>query len=241
MPILCVIPARYASSRFPGKPLVDIQGQSMIERVYRQCEASKLLDKVIVATDDTRILGHVKDFGGEVQMTAESHPSGTDRVAEVATNLPAYEWVINVQGDEPFIDPQQIDLLCETLISGKAPIATLYRPLREPERWQNPNVVKLVRDADEKALYFSRAPIPFVRDHADALPKMAAQHIGLYGFARETLLQVAALSPHQLEQTERLEQLRWLAAGIPIQTAQSEHATRAIDTPEDLARILSEI
>lgn len=240
MSILCVIPARYASSRFPGKPLVDIRGQSMIERVYRQCQAAARLDRTIVATDDPRIFEHVQAFGGVAMMTDPAHPSGTDRVAEVARQFSDYPWVINVQGDEPFIDPAQIDLLCETLTQGRAPIATLYRALTDYAQWQRPHVVKLLTDSDGLALYFSRLPIPYHRASPETLPPQAAQHIGLYGFAREVLLQVAALPPHLLEQTEGLEQLRWLAAGIPIQTARSEHMSQAIDTPEDLARILSE-
>ncbi|MEM6343782.1 MAG: 3-deoxy-manno-octulosonate cytidylyltransferase [Bacteroidota bacterium] len=242
MPTLALIPARYASSRFPGKPLIDIKGKSMIQRVYEQCLQAKKVDKVGVATDDRRIFDHVSDFGGEVWMTSKTHPSGTDRIAEVAAQLPEFETVLNVQGDEPFIAPAQIDLLVTSLHQTEATIATLVCPFRAAEDLQNPNRVKVVRDRNGKALYFSRAPIPFVRDAAqnDWLQKHEFyQHIGLYAFKRETLLALRALEPHPLELAESLEQLRWLGHAWSIQTAIGQEAGLAIDRPEDLARLLA--
>ncbi|MCL4133979.1 UNVERIFIED_CONTAM: hypothetical protein GTU68_053750, partial [Idotea baltica] len=160
--ILGVIPARYASTRFPGKPLVDIKGKSMIQRVYEQCKKSPELSEVIVATDDARIQDHVLSFGGKVEMTGDHHVSGTERIAEVASRHPEFSHVINIQGDEPYIDPNQISLLCQTLTEAPHPdIATLIRPLKDASRLIDPNVVKVVKGNQGQALYFSRAPIPF--------------------------------------------------------------------------------
>ncbi|MDX1907493.1 MAG: 3-deoxy-manno-octulosonate cytidylyltransferase [Bacteroidia bacterium] len=238
--ILGVIPARYASTRFPGKPLVDIGGKSMIRRVYEQACLARHLDRVVVATDDDRIWSHVRAFGGEAVMTAETHLSGTERAAEVAAGFPDYPFVLNIQGDEPFLDPAQLDLLCDTLVTGTAPVATLIGPLEDSARIQSPHVVKVVCNARGEALYFSRSPIPFVRDLTPETwgrSGLYFRHIGLYGFRREALLTVNQLTPSPLEQAESLEQLRWLAAGWCIQTAISHHHSPAVDTPEDLRQL----
>ncbi|TAE50389.1 MAG: 3-deoxy-manno-octulosonate cytidylyltransferase [Bacteroidetes bacterium] len=239
--ILGVIPARFASTRFPGKPLADLGGKSMVRRVYEQCLQASLLSEVLVATDDARIYEHVLSFGGKAVMTRDTHVSGTDRVCEVAGLFPAYSHYINIQGDEPFIAPGQIDLLCRTLVQGDAPVATLLRVLEDPELIANPHVVKAVTDLQGNALYFSRLPIPFIRENPDA-PALRRdfpcyQHIGLYGFTAAALRQIATQPPAPLERAESLEQLRWLSHGMRIRTALSEDPTYAIDTPEDLARI----
>ena len=239
--MLIVIPARYASTRFPGKPLVDIQGKSMIQRVYEQARACKRAAKVIVATDDERIFQHVQAFGGLVEMTNAAHPSGTDRCAEVAKRHPEATFVINVQGDEPFIHPEQIDFLAETLLLSNAPIATLARRIQDAEALQNPNVVKVALAQNGHALYFSRHAIPFLRNNTpqSEWPSQQPyyQHIGLYGFKRSTLLKLARLSPSPLEQSESLEQLRWLENGYRIAVGITPLSSIGIDTPEDLERV----
>ncbi|MEM6263269.1 MAG: 3-deoxy-manno-octulosonate cytidylyltransferase [Bacteroidota bacterium] len=241
MKVLGVIPARYASSRFPGKPLVDIAGKSMIQRVYEQAQQAELLDAVVVATDDARIFSHVEGFGGQVHMTADTHVSGTERAAEIAEKMPDYTHYLNIQGDEPFIAPSQIDLLCSTLAAG-ADIGTLIKPLTNPERLTNPNAIKVVLDQEGFGLYFSRSPIPFLRDEPDVSkwPERGLhfQHIGIYGFRREVLMNIPHLSPSPLEVSESLEQLRWLAQGYRIKTALTHEAATSVDTPEDLERLL---
>jgi 3-deoxy-manno-octulosonate cytidylyltransferase (CMP-KDO synthetase) len=236
--ILGIIPARYASTRFPGKPLVDIQGMTMIQRVYIQAKQANLLDHVVVATDDERIYEHVKSFGGAVQMTRADHPSGTDRCAEVATHFPTYSHIVNIQGDEPFIQPQQIDLLAHTLLqSENIKIATLAKKIENPDQIDNSNIVKVVFNALGDAIYFSRHPIPYLRgkdqntwlEHHNYY-----KHIGLYGFKRDALLALALLSPTPLELAESLEQLRWLENGYAIKVGITEWETRGIDVPEDV-------
>lgn len=239
--ILCVIPARYASTRFPGKPLVDIGGQSMIQRVYRQVEQATKIDRVVVATDDQRIFDHVQAFGGTVMMTSAKHPSGTDRCAEVARHFRSATHIVNMQGDEPFIQPAQIDLLVETLLgSNKYPIATLAKRIEDPELLFNPNTVKVVFSDNQGAIYFSRHPIPYLRneDTADWIRKFTFyKHIGLYAYKRSALLRVARLYPTPLECAESLEQLRWLENHIGIAVGITEHETIGIDTPDDLLKI----
>jgi 3-deoxy-manno-octulosonate cytidylyltransferase (CMP-KDO synthetase) len=238
---LIVIPARYASSRFPGKPLVDIRGKSMIQRVYEQCQKSRLADAVGVATDDERICEHVEGFGGTAWMTSEAHRSGTDRVAEVAAMMPDYDYIINVQGDEPMLPPEQIDIVCGLLQDPEAEIGTLVCDLTDPRLLQEPNIVKVVRDENGRALYFSRSPIPYMRGVETALwtqKHRYFRHIGIYGFRQETLLQLTQLPVHALEQTESLEQLRWLAHGYQIQTALGPSTGIGVDSPEDLQRLL---
>lgn len=239
--ILGVIPARYASSRFPGKPLVDIRGKSMIRRVYEQvCQASRI-DGVIVATDDQRIFDHVEDFGGTVQFTADTHRSGTDRCAEVAGREPAYDIIVNIQGDEPFIDPRQIDQVVEPLCNQPhLEISTLAKKLSDEGTLFNPNVVKVVFDRQQIAMYFSRSAIPYLRDVDPSLWMDKAdfhKHIGIYGFRRSALLAVAEEPPGLLEQCESLEQLRWLEAGYRIHVGITQWETFGIDHPEDLDKI----
>lgn len=240
MKILGIIPSRYASTRFPGKPLVMIQGMSMVERVYKQAAKSSSLQKVIVATDDERIYNHVKDFGGEVVMTASHHPSGTDRCAEVLSNeKEKWDAVINIQGDEPFIDPIQIDLLANSL-KGNVQIATLIKKITSSTELLNPNTPKVVRTSDGRAIYFSRQPIPYYKG---ADPETWWQltdyykHIGMYGYKADLLPELTNLPVGKLEQAESLEQLRWLEHGYSIATAITELETIAIDTPADLQRL----
>jgi len=239
--ILAVIPARYASTRFPGKPLVEIQGKTMIQRVWEQVIQSQRVDVAVIATDDDRIAAHVEAFGGLVVRTRADHPSGTDRCAEVAGLFPAADFILNIQGDEPFVQPQQIDLLANTLCSDPAfSIATLAKRLEDAEALFNPNVVKAAFAENGRAIYFSRHPIPFLRgqllaDWVSVHPYF--KHIGLYGFRRETLLHIAGLAPTPLERAESLEQLRWLEHGLPIRVGQTDWETIGIDTPEDLLKI----
>jgi 3-deoxy-manno-octulosonate cytidylyltransferase (CMP-KDO synthetase) len=239
--ILGVIPARYASSRFPGKPLAMIHAKSMIERVYTQCKKAEILDKVVVATDDERIYAHVQGFGGEVVMTSSEHNSGTERIAEVAHLLPNFSQYLNIQGDEPFIEPQQIAQLCEILLRPDAQIATLLKRIHDIEILKNPNIVKAVIDNQGNALYFSRSPIPFVRNapfeewlsHASFY-----QHIGIYGFQKSVLLEIPNLPIAPLEKIEYLEQLAWLSNAYKIKTTLTEFESIAIDTPEDLQKAI---
>lgn len=239
--IIGIIPARYGSSRFPGKPLIDIGGKTMIERVYLQAKHARNLSEVIVATDDQRIYDAVKSFAGNVVLTDSAHHSGTDRCAEVLSKVQGFDIAINIQGDEPFIDPLQIDLLCDCFVNEQTDIATLIRPIQEEETLFDPNKVKVVIDKNGKALYFSRSPIPFLKDY----PKdkwlennKYFSHIGIYGYRKSSLEQITQIPPSVLENAEGLEQLRWLENGLNIQTAESIHTNDAIDTPEDLEHIL---
>lgn len=244
MKILGVIPARYASTRFPGKPLVDIAGKSMIQRVYEQATAASKLDQVIVATDDQRIFDHVAGFGGQVAMTNSIHPTGTDRILEIVTKRPDFDAYINIQGDEPYIAPEQINQVA-TLLEGRkgAFVATLVKRLSEISELESPNLIKAVFAQDGRAMYFSRSPIPYLRD-----PKNSAQfeidhgyfkHIGIYGYTQSALKAIREMERGALEQAESLEQLRWLEHGMPIYVGKTTHETQAIDTPEDLARLLA--
>lgn len=231
-----VIPARYASSRLPGKPLLRSTGKYLVQHVYeRACQAKKA-SQVIVATDDPRIAAAVEGFGGRVAMTRRDHPSGTDRVAEVARGLDA-DVIINLQGDEPQIDPADLDRLPELLARDPAAaVATLAVPISAREAWTNPNSVKVVCDDNGRALYFSRSPVPFVRDGAPdfaARPPRFLQHLGLYAYRRNILLKLSTLPPGSLEGLEKLEQLRVLAHGLPIQVGVVAHAGRGVDTLED--------
>jgi 3-deoxy-D-manno-octulosonate cytidylyltransferase len=232
--VIAVIPARYSSTRLPGKPLAEIDGVPMIVRVWRQASLSHSIDRVIVATDHDRVASVIRAAGGEAIMTCSDHPSGTDRIAEVARSLEA-QIFINVQGDLPFIAPADLDALAGKILSepGLA-MATLATPINEEQEWRNPNIVKLVRDYRGDALYFSRGPIPFDRDRA--FPSNALRHIGVYGYRRDILLRFAAFPPGVLEQVERLEQLRVLERGLKIRVVDSVAPSLEIDTPEDLAR-----
>lgn len=233
MKILIVIPARYASTRFPGKPLVDIGGKSMIRRVYEQ--ARKTSHEVVVATDDERIKTHVEEFGN-VMMTSPHHASGTDRCHEAAKNYPS-DYIINLQGDEPFIDPSQINLLASVL-DGKVMIATLIKKVESVEQYLSPHVVKVTFNQENEALYFSRSPIPHVRsgENEKTIDKIY-KHIGMYAYRADVLSAIAALPPSSLEVTESLEQLRWLQAGYKIKVIETTIETIGIDTPEDLLSI----
>jgi 3-deoxy-manno-octulosonate cytidylyltransferase (CMP-KDO synthetase) len=235
-----VIPARYASTRLPAKPLLRTTGKYLVQHVYeRACQARA--DQVIVATDDARIVAAVESFGGRVVLTRRDHPSGTDRVAEVARRLDA-EVVVNLQGDEPLIDPATLDLLPALLERDPdADVATLATPITSAEQWHNPNCVKVVRDACGRALYFSRSPIPFVRggepDFAAAPPSFL-QHLGLYAYRRRFLLSLASLPPDPLEELEKLEQLRVLAVGRRIHVGIVSHAAGGVDTYDDYRRFV---
>jgi 3-deoxy-manno-octulosonate cytidylyltransferase (CMP-KDO synthetase) len=240
-----LIPARFASTRFPGKPLVDIGGKPMIQRVYEQSKLSKSLSRVIVATDDDRIAKCVKSFGGEVCMTSPSHPSGTDRCAEVVDAMKlSCDGVINIQGDEPFIDPAQIDLLCGCFSDERTEIATLVKKIDSPEILFNPNSPKVITDADGFAIYFSRQTLPYLRgvDEKDWIHKHDYfQHIGIYGYRIDVLREIAVLKPSRLERAESLEQLRWIENGYRIKTAITTLRTIAIDTPADLENVLKDV
>lgn len=242
---LGVIPARYASSRFPGKPLAMINGKSMIMRVYEQALKSKMLNHVIVATDDERIFNHVKQSGGEVTMTSGSHVSGTSRIGEVVQKLTIegdfpYDVIVNIQGDEPFIDPVQIDLAISLFASPDVQIGTLILKIKRNDDIFNPNVVKVVVDNSGKALYFSRSPVPFLRGFPEkewAGGHEFFRHIGLYAFRSDVFPSLVNLSESPAEVAESLEQLRWLHHGYRIMTALTDIETIGIDTPEELFKL----
>jgi 3-deoxy-manno-octulosonate cytidylyltransferase (CMP-KDO synthetase) len=233
-----IIPARYASSRLPGKPLLRATGKYLIQHVYERACLSRA-GQVVVATDDVRILEAVHSFGGQAVMTSAAHSSGTDRVAEVARNLDA-DVIINLQGDEPMMDPATLDVLPELLDGDPdAPMATLAVPIACREQWLDPNCVKVVRDSRGRALYFSRSPVPFVRDGQPEFgSETFLQHLGLYAYRRSFLLQLTQLPPAPLEELEKLEQLRVLAHGWPIQVGVVAHAGRGVDTPADYQRFV---
>jgi 3-deoxy-manno-octulosonate cytidylyltransferase (CMP-KDO synthetase) len=239
--VVAVIPARYDSTRFPGKALVDLAGTPMIVRVMRRAVAASSITRVVVATDDNRIAAAVRDAGGEAVLTRSEHRSGTERLAEVAARIPAPIYV-NIQGDEPLIDPAAIDLAVETLAAeSDVPLATLATPILDPETLMDPNVTKVVMDFDSNALYFSRAPIPWVRDPAPSAAPRHFKHIGLYVFRREALLEFPALPPGELERIEQLEQLRWLENGWRIRVAITEYDSPSVDVPEDVSRVLARL
>lgn len=234
---LAIIPARYASTRFPGKPLADLAGKTMIQRVYERVKSAAVIDDVVVATDDQRILEHVLGFGGKGVMTRSDHPSGTDRVAEVAAGFSEADIIVNVQGDEPFIDPAQIAAVVAPFADQKTQIATLARPITEEHSLLSPNVVKVVRDGAGRALYFSRHAIPFLRDIPVGqwiLRGRHLQHLGLYAYRSAVLPQLTALPKGELETLESLEQLRWLEAGYTIHVGLTDLPAIGIDTPQDL-------
>lgn len=239
MKSLGVIPARFASTRFPGKPLVNIGGKTMIQRVYEQALQSNLT-KVVVATDDDRIAEDVSRFGGEFVMTASTHQSGTDRCAEVVKSLPGYDIVINIQGDEPFINPNQINLVCDCFTDEKVELATLIKEIHTEDELFNPNIPKVVIGHQQQALYFSRHPIPYLRNAEKEnwlTTHQFYKHIGIYGYKTATLLAITQLQPSLLEVSESLEQLRWIENGYQIQTRLTTIETIAIDTPSDLLKI----
>jgi len=247
--ILGIIPARYASTRFPAKALADIGGKSMIQRVVEQARRATSLSRVVVATDDTRIFDHVKDFGGEVVMTSVHHQSGTDRCQEVVQYLAqsagyVTDYVVNIQGDEPFIQPEQIDLLTSVL-DGATELATLVKVIDDQDTLLNPNSPKVVLNTRQEALYFSRHPIPYQRGRepetwlqpTDGTTPIYYKHIGLYAYRTDILGQITQLVPSVLELAESLEQLRWLENGYRIKTVVTTIDSHGIDTPDDLMRV----
>lgn len=240
MKVAIVIPARYASSRLPGKPLLRTTGKYLIQHVYEQACRSHA-QVVIVATDDQRIVEAVREFGGRVALTRADHPSGTDRVAEVARILDA-DIIVNLQGDEPLIEPAHLDLLPELLQRDPgSDLATLAAPLRSAERWHDRACVKVVCDQHGRALYFSRSPIPFVRDGQPDFtrqPALFLRHLGLYAYRRDFLLELAATPPCPLEELEKLEQLRVLFLGRRIQVGVVEESGVGVDTPADYQRFV---
>ena len=237
--IVGIIPSRYGSTRFEGKPLIDIGGKTMIERVYLQAKRANLLSQVIVATDDERIFNAVKQFGGEVVMTKAEHLNGTERCAEVAQNINA-DFIINIQGDEPFIQPEQIDLLAFTFIENQnIQIATLIKKQEFSAALQNPARIKVAINKNKEALYFSRSVIPFNRSGVEN-ETIYYKHLGIYGYAKNVLLDIVKLTPTPLEISESLEQLRWLENGYKIACSETFHESISIDTPEDLKEALAQ-
>ncbi len=233
--IVAIIPARYASTRFPGKPLADLWGKPLIQHVWERARCAESVGRVLIATDDERIAGAARGFGAEVVMTRADHPSGTDRIAEAAAGLEA-EIVVNLQGDEPLIEPAAIEAAVRPLQEDPAlPMSTLCCPIETLEELANPNVVKVVCDRRGYALYFSRLPIPFVRDKGAGVERF--RHIGLYAYRRDFLLAFAQLPPTPLEQAEKLEQLRALEHGHRIRVVPVDHLSPGVDTPEELERL----
>lgn len=233
--VVAIIPARYESTRFPGKPLADLAGRPMIQWVYERASRVHGVDRVVVATDDARIRAAVEAFGGEVAMTSATHTSGTDRIAEVARDLDA-DVIVNVQGDLPLLDPSVVGAALEPLAGDPGlPMSTLKTAIRGREELDNPNVVKVVTDRQGFALYFSRSPLPFWRDGAPS-QAFAYKHIGLYVYRRDFLLTFAALAPTPLEQAEKLEQLRALEWGFRIRVVEVAGTSIEVDTAADLER-----
>jgi 3-deoxy-manno-octulosonate cytidylyltransferase (CMP-KDO synthetase) len=254
MTSIVIIPARYQSTRFPGKPLSLLKGKTLIQHVYENSRGSQLIGDVIVATDSRDIFEEVLSFGGKAVMTREGHPSGTDRIAEVAASL-NYDIIVNVQGDEPLVRPQMIDDVISLLHDERASIGTLLKRITDAEEVLDPNVVKVVIDEEGFALYFSRSPIPYSRDKWKLSRRKQGvvsrdftgtftihdfhcyKHIGIYSYRRETLLTLSGIKPMDLEKIEKLEQLRALEKGIRIKTKETFFETFGVDTPEDLKRV----
>ncbi len=241
MKIVGIIPARYASTRFPGKPMVDIAGKTMIQRVYEQAKKSKALHQVIVATDDIRIKNHVIAFGGEVIMTKESHQSGTDRCFEAIQKLTdAADIVINIQGDEPFIHPEQIDLAASCFDSENVQIATLVKKINTYEELFNVNTPKVVLNNEGEAIYFSRQTIPHLREKEQSQWlnfHTFYKHIGIYAYTTKILAEITVLKQSSLELAEGLEQLRWIQNGYKIKTKTTDFESIAVDVPDDLKKL----
>jgi 3-deoxy-manno-octulosonate cytidylyltransferase (CMP-KDO synthetase) len=253
MTAIVIIPARYESTRFPGKPLYPLKGIPIIQHVYNNSKRASLSDDVIVATDSETIFNRVFAFGGKAIMTDKKHPSGTDRIAEVATSMD-YDIIVNVQADEPLVRPQMIDDVVNVLNDKRASIGTLAKKIEDPKEIIDPNVVKVVFDREGFAIYFSRAPIPFHRDEwtisdltneTDRISRLTShasrftvyKHIGIYSYRREVLVALASMEPTRLEQIEKLEQLRALENGMKIKIKETFFETYGVDTPEDLERI----
>lgn len=235
--IVVVIPARYASTRLPGKPLIPLAGRPMIQHVYERAKRAQTVHEVLVATDDQRIMDTVQSFGGLARMTRADHRTGTERIAEVAVHEPG-DIFVNVQGDEPLIDPVCIDTAVAALLEDPpALIATVATAIRHANDVMDPNVVKTVLDFDEFALYFSRAPIPWIRDTQQKLHVKYWKHLGLYVFQRDALLDYPTLPQGELEKIEQLEQLRWLENGYRIRVAEVPHDAVSVDVPDDVPRV----
>ncbi|RKY67153.1 MAG: 3-deoxy-manno-octulosonate cytidylyltransferase [Candidatus Latescibacterota bacterium] len=236
--VVAVIPARYGSRRLPGKPLLDVGGKPLVRWVWERACMAEAVRRVVVATDDPRVAKVVEGFGGEAVLTSPEHPSGTDRVAEVAKGLSA-DFVVNVQGDEPFLDPEVVDQVVERVLKLDAPMATAAKRLNDPKQLWDPSVVKVVLDLEGYALYFSRSPIPFLRDVPEEgwLEKAKfLRHIGIYAYRKDFLMTLSGLPPTPLELSEKLEQLRALEHGYKIAVAETEYESFSVDTPEDLRR-----
>lgn len=242
MKVLGIIPARYASSRFPGKPLIEIKGKSMIQRVYERSQMSELLDDLVVATDDERIFNQVKKFGGKAVMTSTDHQSGTDRCLEALEKTPGkFDVIINIQGDEPFIDPTQITDVANCFNDEDTDIATLVKKVHHVDELFNPSMVKVVINNRDQAMYFSRSVIPYLHE----VPQSEwteqyefLEHVGIYGYTTKALKEITRLPISSLEVHEKLEQLRWLENGLTIKVAYTDVESEPIDTLEDLERIL---
>jgi 3-deoxy-manno-octulosonate cytidylyltransferase (CMP-KDO synthetase) len=243
MKIIGIIPARFASTRFPGKPLADINGKTMIQRVIEQAHKSTFLSKVIVATDDLRIADHVTSLGETAVLTSPDHPSGTDRCLEALLKCEEnYDAVINIQGDEPFVDPSQIDMLADLISRPEVKIATLVKKINDFRLLMDVNKVKVIMDIWGRAIYFSRNAIPYFKgEDPQAWHKRCDyfKHIGLYAYKSSVLKEICALQPSKLELAESLEQLRWIENGYEINAGITEIETPSIDTPEDLAQVLA--
>jgi 3-deoxy-manno-octulosonate cytidylyltransferase (CMP-KDO synthetase) len=242
MKVLGVIPARYASTRFPGKPLAEIHGKSMVRRVYEQVKKSASVHRIVIATDDDRIVQHARTFDAEVVLTSPRHPSGTDRCAEVLEKMEeTFDVIVNIQGDEPFIQPGQIDAVVECFHQDTVDIATLIKQIDSTEELFNPNKVKVVTNRWKEAMYFSRHPIPYCKT---ADPEHWLQHctyykhVGMYAYRRAVLKLISSLSPSATELTESLEQLRWIENGYTIRTIETTFESPAVDTPKDLEYII---
>lgn len=239
--LLGIIPARYGSTRFPGKPLIDILGKSMVQRVYEQASKSKLLTKVVVATDDQRIFEHVQAFGGEVVLTAEDHPSGTDRCMDALQKVGGdVEYVINIQGDEPFIFPEQIDELA-AILDGKVELATQMVAVENYEDLFDKGEVKIVLNDQSEAIYFSRMPIPYLKGVEETSwhkHHLYFRHVGMYAYRKDVLKAITQLPVSSLEKAESLEQLRWVENGYKIKCVPTRYESHCIDTPEDIDKVL---
>jgi 3-deoxy-manno-octulosonate cytidylyltransferase (CMP-KDO synthetase) len=232
--IVAVVPARYGASRFPGKPLADLGGRPVVQWVYEAATRCADFDEVLVATDSQEIAEAVRGFGGRVELTRDDHETGTDRVAEIAQRREDADVVVNVQGDQPFATPEMLSALVRPYVEGdRPPMTTLACPLTDPASWDDPNVVKVVCDRQDYALYFSRSPIPH---RAEDEPVDGRHHLGLYAFTRETVLRFPSLEQTPLERRERLEQLRALEHGIRIRVCTTDRTVLEVNTPEDLER-----
>jgi len=235
--VLAIIPARFGSSRLPGKPLASIAGKPMIQHVVERVRRAQLVKSILVATDDERIKRAVEGFGGQAILTRPDHRTGTDRVAEVAAHVDAGIYV-NIQGDEPLIDPATVDAVVSAMLEDvSVQIAAPCAAITQPNEIMDPNIVKVARDFDGNSLYFSRAPIPWVRDTKTTVAARHWKHIGLYAFRRDTLLEFPTLPPGELEHIEQLEQLRWLENGFRIRTVETDYDAVSVDVPADIERV----